>query len=430
MTAVKRYTLPVEKLKPGMVIHSIAVQSGKLVVKKKGRVRHLNIIDQLIASGVESVVIEHKVANPKTSAKPASPPKLPKKADVASKSEQIKESEIKEQLETIDLHDEFESEEVLAFPKLSTPTPSSFEDELDIAEGLVIECKKLHKKLALNIEKGLKIDVSESKKLVSELQLSLMRNPDALLCLSMIRNEGQYLSNHAMHTSILMCHFAQHLGFSEVDCQRLGLLGYFFDIGMLKVPKHILNKQGRPTEEEHKLIQAHVWHSLELLEPLKLDNEIKLAIEQHHERLDGSGYPHQLIAEDIHKFSRMLAIVDCYDAMTTNRPHQKKSTPASALKMISNKEFGYDTKLAMQFIRCMGVYPVGSLVVLSNNHIAVVIKTNRKDALKPKVRQFYNISGNEYVDTVDINLADGIEISIQKPTLAEIYQIDISRAGL
>lgn len=441
MTASLLKTLQVQDLQLGMVVHSIAQQTGRLTVKNKGKIRHKGIIDQLIACGVASVVVELPKTlsmpdkNPKVAKNPPSKKRnlttkkaltMPGYTDLQAANDPDQSQGMMVSLDAFDLEETTDD-----FPPVSPNTSANSSKQIETAEKLVIDCKNLHQRLRIDIENEVKIDLGLAKTLVSEMHHGLMHNPDALLCLSMIRNEGEYLSNHAMHVAILLCHFGHYLGMSETDCKRLALLGYFFDIGMVRVPKEILTSQERPTVEEQMIIQAHIQYSLDILEPLNIDNELLLAIEQHHERLDGSGYPNRLQGEDIHKFARMLAIVDCYDAMTTNRPFQKKTSPASALKLISNKEYGYDLKLTLQFIRCMGVYPIGSLVILNNKHIAIVTKVTSSASLTPKVKMFYSISHGEYVKPKDIDLAaKGCKFKIVKPTLPEHYRLDMDRVQL
>jgi HD-GYP domain-containing protein (c-di-GMP phosphodiesterase class II) len=440
MSTSKTHTLPIQDLKPGMMLCAIVQQSGRLEVKSKGKVSHQSVIEQLIAAGVYSVLIETsepiiatKAKPPVKTTKPAVKKPLVSAAPKATpeKVEPVVEPKVAQDIEDLsDFGDMIDlsgdADEVFDSPMVYSST--DFSEEAEVAEQLIISCKKLHKKTEDKIERDIALDLTGAQTLVDDVQQSLIRNPNSLLCLSMIRNEGEYVSNHSMHVSILLCHFARYLEMSEKDCQRMALLGYFFDIGMLKVPKEILYKQGRPTEEEQKLIQAHVQHSLSLLAPLELGNSIMLAIEQHHERLDGSGYPKGLKGEDIHIYSRMLAIVDCYEAMTTNRPFQKKCSPATALKIISNKQYGYDQKLALKFIRCVGVYPVGSLVILSNQRIAIVIKNNDDSALKPVVMAFYSITHNKYIEQDEIDLsAKSNTLTIEQPTLPEHYRLDLSK---
>lgn len=444
MTIIHTHTVPINELKPGMVLCAIVKQRGRLEVKAKGKVRDQSVIEQLIASGVDSVLIE---TNKPIEAPPSQPvekkvtstpkPAPTKVAEPKSLKPPIGEASFEDTSsgDIFDLTDGFDDMydmpiETSAEEFTDKPAATSFADEAVMAEQLIIECKSLHINAAHNIERKADIDLSSAQKLVDELHKSLIRNPDSLLCLSMIRNEGEYVTNHAMHVSILLCHFARYLEMPEKDCQRMALLGYFFDIGMLKVPREILYKQGSTTADEQKIIQSHVQHSLDLLAPLALDNDIMLAIEQHHERLDGSGYPKGLKGEDIHVYSRMLAIVDCYEAVTTNRPFQKKCSPAAALKIITHKDYGYDLKLALKFIRCIGVYPVGSLVILSNKRIAIVIRNNEESAHKPVVMAFYSITHNEYIENQEIDLsAKTNTLRIEQPTLPEHYRLDMNKVS-
>lgn len=435
MKTSRLQTVLVQDLKLGMVVHGIAQQTGRLVVKSKGKVNHKGVIEQLIACGVLAVVVEmpesqqHFKETQETASDSPSLTAIQVAIVQYAGLNAVNDADIKASTRPTGDKALTNVQDITTdFPTVMIEKAVSSSKQLAAAEQLVIDCKKLHQRLKINIENEMRIDLSEAKVLVSHMHHSLMHNPDALLCLSMIRNEGEYLTNHAMHVAILLCHFAHYLGMSETDCKRLALLGYLFDIGMVKVPREIVHKQDRPSVEEQMIIQGHVQYSLNLLQPLNIDSELMLAVEQHHERLDGSGYPNQLQGEDIHKFSRMLAIVDCYDAMTTNRPFQKKTSAASALKIIANKDYGYDTKLVLQFIRCIGVYPVGSLVILNNKHIAMVTKVRKTDSLKPKVKMFYSISHGEYTDPKDVDLAaEDCRLSIVKPTLPEHYHLDMDR---
>lgn len=400
MTATDLETILVSDLELGMIVHGIAEQAGKLVVKSKGTVRHLNLIEQLSSHGVISVYVQRPapISN-------ASLEKLNSKKQALQKAKQAKQ-ELKER-------------------------PSVLNDlsiELEQASKLIKQSNAIQKRFAASIKTNANIDVSDAKDLVSGIYASLARNPNALLCLSMLMHSNDYLANHAVHVSILLCHFAQQMGMSEADCERLGLLGYVFDIGMVKVPSEILNKKDALTKQEQTVMQSHVLHSLDIVKPLKLDSEIMLAIEQHHERLDGSGYPRGYSGSKISKFSRMLAIADCYDALTTTRPFSQSRSPAAAMKILSNPDFGYDQKLVLQFIRHLGIYPVGSLVMLSNKRIAMVTQNNSKKPSEPRLKVFYSIAGGHYLSPTFINLAaHASALKIVKPVLASQYKLDMAQ---
>ncbi|MFC3121482.1 HD-GYP domain-containing protein [Agaribacter flavus] len=407
MTHSTFLTIPIDELKPGMMVHKIGQQTGNLTVKSRGRIKHPVVINQLIACGVQTVVIERTKQVTQQTIEALNKRRSTLQDSVKNKSA----THIAPLKSASNTHN-------------SVLVPRSTSEEFQYAEHLVIESKELYKIQALRAEKGLSIDISEALALVNEVYDSLLRNPNALLCVSMLRTQGEYFANHATHVAILLCFFAQQLGMSERDCKRLAIVGYIFDIGMAKIPANIVRKLDKLTVDEQAVIQSHVEHSLDLSAGLKLDNEQRLAIEQHHERLDGTGYPYGLEGEEIHKHARMLAIVDCYDAITSNRPFQKAKSPASALKVICNRDFGYDQKLAIKFVRSIGIYPVGSLVALSNKKIALVTELNTEKPLKPKVKILFSTASMQKVEPSLIDLNDeGQDVTILKPVIAEHYGI-------
>lgn len=393
MASTELETILVGDLQLGMIVHGIAKQAGKLVVKSKGMVRHLNLIDQLSSNGVVSVYVERSSPISSDSLR-----KLNAKKHLLQKAKQGRADQ-------------------------NVATELSL--ELVQATKLIKQSYTIHKAYTQHIKNSTDIDVSATSELVSGIYSSLTRNPNALLMLATLMHSNDYLANHAIHVSILSCYLGQKLDMSEEQCKRLGTLGYLFDIGMTKLPPSLLIKPEALNINEQNILKTHVQHSLDILKPLKLDSEIMLAVEQHHERLDGSGYPNGFSGSKISKFSRILAIADAYDALTSKRPHQAAKTPASALKLLSTPANGYDPKLVLQFIRSMGVYPVGSLVMLSNKRIAMVTKGNAKHANKPTLKVFYSISGGHYLEPVIINLANySSELKIVKPILASQYKLD------
>ncbi|WP_284217711.1 HD-GYP domain-containing protein [Agaribacter marinus] len=411
-------TIPISELRPGMMVHKIGDQTGKLSVKSRGKVKHPAIIDQLIACGVQTVVIERTKQVTKETIQALNNRKhaLSKKTLNITRNQPVNAA--------FELSDDAPQNSISVIP-------SSRAEEFQFAEQLVIDCKDLYNLHKLRAEKSLSIDITQALDIVNDVYASLIRDPNALLCVSMVRTKGDYFANHAMHVSILLCYFALQLGMSESDCKRLSIVGYLYDIGMVKIPHEITHKLDRPTIDDLVTIQSHVQHSLDLTAPLAMDNEQRLAIEQHHERLDGTGYPYGLEGEQIHKYARMLAIVDCYDAMTSNRPFQKKRSPASALRIICNKDFGYDQKLALKFVRSLGIYPVGCLVALSNKKIALVTETNRAKPLKPKVKVFFSTASMQAITAQYIDLNDETDdIVIVKPIIAEHYGIKLAEIDL
>ncbi|MDT0595083.1 HD-GYP domain-containing protein [Glaciecola petra] len=404
-------TIPLEDVKIGMMIHQIGEQAGKLVVKKKGRLKHKSVLEQLSINGVRSVIVEL----PKTedNVKPEAENHMP--AYDLFEDEEEESGIAAQQEQNLDKHDN----------KIAS---GDLEIELEQATVLLKQGFAIHKGYAADAKIGLNLDFSSAQRMVGEMHDSLQKNSNALLCMSTILQSHSYLAEHASRVSILMCFVAQQLGMSQEDCKRLGLLGYLFDIGMVKVPKTIVQKSGSLGEDERKKVEEHVQHSLELLAPLNLDSEMLLAIEQHHERLHGKGYPNGFVGAKIQKFSRLLAIADCYTSLTSERPYRDAMSPAAAMKVLSNQANGYDQKLVMKFIRCLGIYPVGSLVALSNNRIALVTQSNSKKPNSPEVKVFYSITGKHYLPAQTINLStQHNSLKISKPVLAKEFDLSLDR---
>lgn len=393
-------TIPISKLKPGMLIHRIGKQSGRLVVKNRGRLVHPTVIRQLMEKGVETVVVEKQAtrsSKPITRFMPSHTAKnnAPAHTDITS----------------------------------SAPTEenkrSLADQPYENAEKLLNELKASFKSIASRLRKDLPVETSYLDNVMGNVYNALSENKDAMLFVTMFKKDDNYLYGHAVRCAILMCFFGKALGYSETDCRRLATIGLLFDIGMLSIPRTIRNRPGYASVDEQLIIQTHVFESLSLLEHTDLDNEQMLAIEQHHERLDGSGYPYSIEGENIHRFARMLAIVDCFDAMTSVRDHQKPVTPAAALKLLCNADHGYDQKLAVQFLRSIGIYPCGSGVVLDNGELAIVTEVQTHTPLKPKIQSVYCLKTMRHLSPKQINLSelDG-KTAIKKPILLKQFGID------
>ena len=180
----------------------------------------------------------------------------------------------------------------------------------------------------------------------------------------------------------------RHLGLAEGQLLELGLGALLHDIGKLRVPNDVLNKPDRLTAQEFRLIRLHPVHGRNLLG--KSDHQAAQAVldiaYSHHERNDGRGYPRGLKGSDLSLYSRMVAIVDVYDALSSDRVYHHGLGPDETLSKIyewSQREL--DPELVQHFIRCLGRYPVGTLVELSSGEVAVVIETNQQKPERPKV---------------------------------------------
>ena len=201
--------------------------------------------------------------------------------------------------------------------------------------------------------------------------------------------------------------FAKHLRLDKEIIEQLALGAFLHDLGKIKVPDHILHKPGKFTDAEYEEMKRHVNYGVEIVRqqpgipPLALE-----IVQHHHERLDGRGYPNQLSAEDLDKYARMIAIVDSYDAMTADRVYKQGMYPIQAFKILrAEANNGYDQELVEQFIQCLGVYPVGTLVKLTSGKLGLISKLNKSKPLNPIVKVFYNTRLNQTIAIEELDLS-------------------------
>ena len=238
-----------------------------------------------------------------------------------------------------------------------------------------------------DVRLGRSINTTGAKKIVANMVDSVIRNPDALMCLNQLKNKDEYTALHSLRVCVLALAFGRHLDLTDEELNLLGIGALLHDIGKMKVPNEIINKPGKLTDEEFDLMKSHVPRGVEILE--KAHGILPASVDVarfHHERYAGGGYAQGAKGENIGLFGSVGAIVDCYDAITSDRSYHTGMSAHDALKkMYSWRGRDFQPLLVEQFIQCMGIYPIGSVVELNTGGIGVVISINRKRRLKPKV---------------------------------------------
>lgn len=267
-------------------------------------------------------------------------------------------------------------------------TPSSTQkEELRTAKNAHANARALTRSFMDDVRLGRAIDIKEVKATVSECVRSILRNPDAMLWMSKLRSKDSYTSEHSLNVGLIAIAFGRHLGASEEDLNKLGMAGMLHDIGKMQTPNSVLLKDSALTEEEFGLMKMHAQQGRDIL--MSHRNIYHGAIDvaySHHENLDGSGYPRGIKSGGITDFTRIVALCDVYDAITSDRVYKKGASSLNALKIIqdqSGKKF--DTRLAQEFIECIGLYPPGSVVELHSGEVGIVISTNYRHRHLPKV---------------------------------------------
>ena len=264
---------------------------------------------------------------------------------------------------------------------------TGFREEFKHARTARSKAKTYLETVFKDIRMGRSVDSEGAKNVVRSMVDSITRNPDAGLWFTQLRNKDEYTADHSLNVCILTLVFGRHLNFKESVLNELGIGALLHDLGKMQVPIDILNKPGPLTEDELTLVRKHPTFGAEILKETPGVSQAAVDIaHSHHERADGKGYPRGLQADEISLFSKMVAIVDVYDAITSNRVYHHGMSPSDALRnMYQWQHKDFDESLVEDFIQCLGIYPVGSVVQLNTGEIGIIMNDNKEHRLKPTV---------------------------------------------
>ena len=285
---------------------------------------------------------------------------------------------------------EFEARASLLPPGIEVQTyhnQATVEEEAPRAREVVSQATDLLDKLVADIRIGQSFEVERVEEIVDDMVESIMRNPQALMWVAKLREQDIGAYGHGLQVCVYLTSFGRHLGFPKAQLAQLAQIGLLLDIGKIRLPKSLLEKQGRLTDEEFEAAKTHVALGLEILsETPDFDSDVLGGIEQHHERMNGSGYPRSRVGDEIGVFGRMAGIVDCFAALTNHRPYAAAVSSYEALRNITawGGDFFHEA-LVQQFVSSVGVFPVGSLIELSTGEVAVVVEHSKVRRLKPRV---------------------------------------------
>ncbi len=262
--------------------------------------------------------------------------------------------------------------------------------ELPAARQAQIKTAVVLKDMFGSIQAGKVLDAPRVRDAVTSMTDSVVRNPDAMLLLAKMKETSEHTLDRAMGVSIYMLTFGRFLHLPREQLDLLGLLGLLQDVGMLRLPADLLNKEEGLSEAELKVCKSHVGHSVAILEKTTgLPPGLPALAALHHERVDGSGYPRGLKGGQIGLIGGIAGLIDCFDALTGLRPYRQALSPSNALNMLYGSRglrgTQFDGPLVEQLIQCIGIYPVGAIVELHTNEIGIVIAPNPVMRLYPKV---------------------------------------------
>jgi putative nucleotidyltransferase with HDIG domain len=283
---------------------------------------------------------------------------------------------------------------------------TTLEQELEIVRDNYQHARVLVHEMLEDAMLGKSLNSAAAKQVVAALTESVLRNPDALTCFSQLKLKDEYTALHCLRVCVLALSFGRHLGLDEETLLHLGTGALLHDVGKARVPTEILNKPGELSDEEFELMRSHVPLGVDILNQTSgiSDKSIEVA-RNHHERYSGGGYHQGLQGDTIGFFGMIGGIVDCYDAVTSDRAYREGMAAHTALKkMYEWRGRDFHPRLVEQFIQCMGIYPIGSVVELNTGEVAVVIGMNRIRHLKPRVALVLKADCTPYAVPVYLDL--------------------------
>ena len=370
-------SINIKELQPGMFVVSVLEQTGSVQVKTQGWVKTQKSIDKLASAGILTVEVDpDRTLDLSTSQDGITTPD----SDIQNAAEHEKDPWHKS---------------------------TAMSAELSQAVKLVEEAKALQAKAFADLKAGNPIDVDVFKEVATNFIDSIFRNQDALSCIAMIKQKDAYLLEHSINVATLISIFAKHLRLDREVIKELATGALLHDIGKIKVDDAVLNKPGKLSDNEFEQMKQHAQFSYDIVDEAGLSSISCEIAGFHHERLDGSGYPNGLCNSEISQFVRMASIVDVFDALTAERVYKKALTPIQAFKILrENSPQHFDEKLLNEFINCIGLYPVGSLVKLKSQRIGMVVSSNPEQPLRPVVKIFYSAKSMYHIAVEDIDLAE------------------------
>lgn len=285
------------------------------------------------------------------------------------------------------------------------------------------------------IREGKPVDTASAAQVVDGLARSVQLNVNAAMWLNSLKQRHEHSANHCTNVAVVSLAFARHLGYEGQALIEIGIGALLHDVGLMRLPVALLDKPDRLTPEEEAQLREHPTVGKNILaQGGQISRTAMNIICHHHERINGKGYPAGLSGSQVPREALVVALADVYDAMTTDRPYRRSSSPhgtLNVLKQLSETDFGTD--LVQEFMSCIGIYPISSVVQLNNGSIAMVVGHNRRTRLRPEVMVLKNAQGRMYKEwpLMDLDkriaMKDGDQWQIMRVVSPKDFDVDVAR---
>jgi len=304
--------------------------------------------------------------------------------------------------------------------------------ELDAAKAAYQNLTEVYDQLIMDVARNRKLNIPQLKEAVKPMVDSVVRNPDAFILLTRLKKIDSYAYQHAMSCAVLSVATGRQIGLPRDMLQNLALGAALFDIGRARLPHELLTRPRRLHEDEMEYVRQHVQFSLDTVAVSEhITPDVLQMIATHHERHDGSGYPQGLSGDQIPLYGRIAGIVDCYDAITSTRPYATQVTPDEAIRMLYEwRDVEFQGALIEQFIQVIGVYPVGTIVELTDGRVGIVVAQHLEARLRPVVMIVLERDKQFAADYYEFDMKqhsngeDGMPLGIRRSLSPGSYGID------
>ncbi len=284
---------------------------------------------------------------------------------------------------------------------------------------------------------GKSLDGQAARDLVTDVVDTVAKDVNAAWLMSSVRERSSRLADHSLNTSIFATAFAQHLGYNRAACEIVGSGAFLHDIGLSKIPPALYDKPGELTAQERKLIEMHPQAGAQMIAQAQgdIDGTACEIVTMHHERVNGRGYPNRARGVDVPEYAQIVALADMYETMISETPYARGKSPQQALAAIhAHIDIAFDKTLVEEFIKCIGIFPVGSLVQLQNGSLGIIVSSSSERRLAPILLMVRDPLGKEILPrrTVDLSrvspatrrigwqlskIVDGSTIGINVPSI-------------